>query len=226
MAKLLDLVESHPDVIVSIRAADLLAANEELIRRTRQELEQLITDANTETYPSAKKVAEMLDVDKLIMPENPNDDDGLLAEILASAERNDCEVVYISDRSQFELGNLGIKIWQPMDVGDENERGLIIQLNAGDYDMLVTGDASSSVERYLVSQEEISGVELLIAGHHGSRYSSCGDFLKYIGGETAIISTGYNTYGHPTYETLARLDAYGYNILRTDLNGNIEIRLG
>ena len=46
MAKLLDLVESHPDVIVSIRAADLLAANEELIRRTRQELEQLITDAN------------------------------------------------------------------------------------------------------------------------------------------------------------------------------------
>ena len=56
MAKLLELVESHPDVIVSIRAADLLAANEELIRRTRQELEQLITDANTETYPSAKKV--------------------------------------------------------------------------------------------------------------------------------------------------------------------------
>ena len=63
MAKLLDLVESHPDVIVSIRAADLLAANEELIKRTRQELEQLIT-ANTVTYPSAKKVAEMLDVDK------------------------------------------------------------------------------------------------------------------------------------------------------------------
>ena len=64
MAKLLELVESHPDVIISIRAADLLAANEELIKRTRQELEQLNTDANTETYPSAKKVAELLDVDK------------------------------------------------------------------------------------------------------------------------------------------------------------------
>lgn len=64
MEKLLELVESHPDVIISIRAADLLAANEELIKRTRQELEQLITDANTETYPSAKKVAELLDVDK------------------------------------------------------------------------------------------------------------------------------------------------------------------
>ena len=64
MTKLLDLMENHPDVIVSIRVADLMQANEELIRRTKQELEQLITDANTETYPSAKKVAEMLDVDK------------------------------------------------------------------------------------------------------------------------------------------------------------------
>ena len=64
MTKLLDLMESHPDVIVSIRVADLMQANEELIRRTKQELEQLITDTNTETYPSAKKVAEMLDVDK------------------------------------------------------------------------------------------------------------------------------------------------------------------
>jgi hypothetical protein len=54
MAKLLDLVESHPDVIVSIRAADLLTANEELIRRTRQELEQLITDANTELLETIK----------------------------------------------------------------------------------------------------------------------------------------------------------------------------
>ena len=64
MTKLLDLMENHPDVIVSIRVADLMQANEELIRRTKQELEQLITDANTETYPSVKKVAEMLDVDK------------------------------------------------------------------------------------------------------------------------------------------------------------------
>ena len=38
MTKLLDLVESHPDVIVSIRVADLMQANEELIRRTKQEL--------------------------------------------------------------------------------------------------------------------------------------------------------------------------------------------
>ena len=29
----------------------------------------------------------------------------------------------------------------------------------------------------------------------------------------------------PTYETLERLDAYGYTIYRTDLNGTVEIRV-
>ena len=47
-----------------------------------------------------------------------------------------------------------------------------------------------------------------------------------IGADTAIISVGYNTYGHPTYETLERLDAYGYTIYRTDLNGSVEIHVG
>ena len=41
-----------------------------------------------------------------------------------------------------------------------------------------------------------------------------------------MISTGYNTFGHPTQEVLDRLEAYGYEIFRTDLNGTVEIRLG
>ena len=65
----------------------------------------------------------------------------------------------------------------------------------------------------------------MIAGHHGSRYASGGEFLESIGADTAVISVGYNTYGHPTNETLERLEAYGYNIYRTDLNGSVEIRV-
>ncbi len=44
--------------------ADLIECNEALIARTKQELEQMLTDAATETYPSVAKVAEMLEVDK------------------------------------------------------------------------------------------------------------------------------------------------------------------
>ena len=47
---------------ISIRLADLIEANTRLIADAKQELEQSITDANTETYPSRDKVKEMLGV--------------------------------------------------------------------------------------------------------------------------------------------------------------------
>ena len=50
------------------------------------------------------------------------------------------------------------------------------------------------------------------------------DLLKILKAQTAIISLGYNNYGHPTYETLERLSAFGLDIYRTDLNKTIEIR--
>jgi hypothetical protein len=52
------------EVTVAVSLTDLIECNEELIARTKQELEQMITDAATETYPSVTKVAEILDVDK------------------------------------------------------------------------------------------------------------------------------------------------------------------
>ncbi len=64
MSKLLELVEDSTDITISVKLADLIHCNEELIKRTREELEQIITDSATETYPSVSKVAEILDVNK------------------------------------------------------------------------------------------------------------------------------------------------------------------
>lgn len=60
---LIELAKQCPELSVTIRLGDLIEANESLIRKVRLELEQLITDANTETYPSREKVAEMLGVE-------------------------------------------------------------------------------------------------------------------------------------------------------------------
>lgn len=60
---LIELAKVCPDAIISIKIGDLVEANEALIQRTKQELEQIITDQATETYPSRNRVAEILDVD-------------------------------------------------------------------------------------------------------------------------------------------------------------------
>ena len=50
--------------------------------------------------------------------------------------------------------------------------------------------------------------------------------IAELGGDTAVISVGYNSYGHPAEETLERLALYGYNVYRTDRDGTVEIRIG
>ena len=92
--------------------------------------------------------------------------------------------------------------------------------------MIFTGDSPAKAERRLIENEEIPDTELLIVGHHGSRTSSDREFLTAIQAEDAIISVGKNnSYGHPTWETLVKLQACGYRIWRTDMNGTVEVWL-
>ena len=100
------------------------------------------------------------------------------------------------------------------------------RVSVGETDMLVTGDVSKKLERRLTELADLSGTEILVVGHHGSRYACSEELLAELGGGLAVVSSGYNNYGHPAEETLERLREYGYNVLRTDESGTIEILAG
>ena len=80
-------------------------------------------------------------------------------------------------------------------------------------------------ERDLAERGGLPDAELLIVGHHGSRTSTDEIFLDTIRVEDAIISVGNNSYGHPNWEVLARLQNHGCTVWRTDRNGTVEIRV-
>lgn len=67
-------------------------------------------------------------------------------------------------------------------------------------------------------------MELLVVGHHGSKYSTSFELLEAIDADWAAISVGWNSYGHPTYEALRRLGIFDIEVFRTDENGNITVR--
>jgi len=104
-----------------------------------------------------------------------------------------------------------------------NEQGLTALCSAGDFDVLITGDMAGSTERKLVGQYDLPDIEVLMVGHHGSRYSSSQELLQAVRPETAIISVGDNSYGHPTQEAMDRLSQAGAEIYRTDRQGNILV---
>jgi len=64
MTDLIKLAENCPNLNITLRVGEIVEAINYCVLTTRKELEQQIIDANTETYPSVAKVAEILDVDK------------------------------------------------------------------------------------------------------------------------------------------------------------------
>ena len=105
--------------------------------------------------------------------------------------------------------------------------------------IVLTGDSNEGNEPYLIEKGYFDNVDadVLKVAHHGSKTSTCMDFLNKIDCEYAIISCGAgNDYGHPTPEALERLntyrdlapddDYYGYaQVYRTDQDGTITVQI-
>ncbi len=110
---------------------------------------------------------------------------------------------------------------------DANHISAIVRLSFGDFAALFTGDASSEVEELLVARH--GGAlrsQLLKAGHHGSRTSTSARLLEAVDPELFVISSGRrNRYGHPAPEVVERVKDAGVQILRTDQEGTIGIRV-
>lgn len=197
-----------------------------LLSRGRKRVDVLLlTHLHADHVNGMPRLLELVDVGEIIIPDAVTDEDGMLDEIVSAAESHGTALRRLDSDELFSVGNIELNLFAPSEKGDLNERCMMMRVSIGAFDMIVTGDAPQAAERELIESHELPDAELLIAGHHGSKYSSSGELLSAAGAETAVISVGYNSYGHPTNETLERLRAYGYNVYRTDLNGNVEIRL-
>lgn len=172
------------------------------------------------------KLMELCDVDKIVVPQFDYSNNRYYEEIAESAARHNTKIEFLSKDKVINWDGMTIKLFAPIESKDINESSIKILASFGSYDMLATGDASKSTERKLLKQHDIENVELLIAGHHGSKNSSSPELLQSIGADTAVISCGWNSFGHPSEETLEALEKYGYNVYRTDLDGRVEIRIG
>jgi len=105
-----------------------------------------------------------------------------------------------------------------------NENSIVLHLQYGNFDAVLTGDITSKEEKQIIEGYKFSDIEVLKIAHHGSKYSTSSEFLKAIKPETAIISVGKNSWGHPTEEVLERLQSIGAQILRTD-QGKIKLKI-
>src|SRR5215207_1334905 len=109
---------------------------------------------------------------------------------------------------------------------ETNANSIVARLDYGWFSMMLAGDAEEQTEHRLLTKELDLRTRVLKIAHHGSKYTSTGDFLKRVQPEVAIVSCGaWNRYGHPAQAVLDRLRAANANVklYRTDLQGEITI---
>ncbi|EPT49448.1 hypothetical protein SAG0048_02970 [Streptococcus agalactiae FSL S3-003] len=79
-------------------------------------------------------------------------------------------------------------------------------------------------EKQLLEAYPNLSVDILKAGHHGSKGSSSLSFLKKLSPSVVLVSAGKNNrYQHPHQETLQRFQKIKSKIFRTDQSGTIRL---
>lgn len=135
------------------------------------------------------------------------------------------EKVFVEQDLEVTFGDTKITIFAPSFSFSDNESSLCVLLQTEKCAILITGDRSGFGERMLLRHTALPDVDVLIAGHHGSKNSTSAELLQAVTPETVIISVGEgNPYGHPAPELLQRLQDFGCTVYRTDLNGTIIYR--
>lgn len=90
---------------------------------------------------------------------------------------------------------------------------------------LLAGDVEQDIDPSLIA-EGLPHLDLLKVAHHGSRTASTDAFLEAVRPSVTVVSAGTgNPYGHPAPSTIARLEAAGARVYRTDTNGSVEVSL-
>jgi competence protein ComEC len=109
-----------------------------------------------------------------------------------------------------------------------NNLSCVLRIEAGDRRLLLTSDIEARDEAALLQRDPAAlAADVLLVPHHGSRTSSTPEFIAAVGAHDAVIPVGYrNRFGHPKADVVARYEATGSRLWRTDRDGALRVVLG
>ena len=152
-----------------------------------------------------------------------------LQSVLARASVSGAVIDQRRDGEEFRFGDARVFVLHPPRPDWERQRvrnddSVVVEIVYRDVALLLTGDIGADVERAIVPRLVPAKIRVLKVAHHGSRTSTSRELLEAWRPQIALISCGRgNPFGHPAPDVIARLDAIGARIYRTDRDGEVTV---
>jgi competence protein ComEC len=103
-----------------------------------------------------------------------------------------------------------------------NNASVVVQVRWASGSALLSGDVETEAQAALL-RDGLPAVDVLKVPHHGSNRVDPA-FFAATRAQVGLISVGAgNDYGHPSAETLARLNWLGMRVYRTDRQGDLAV---
>ncbi|MDF2787434.1 MAG: hypothetical protein K0S80_532, partial [Neobacillus sp.] len=165
-----------------------------------------------------------IEIKQIIMPSVAEPSQSELT-IIQEANKKGIQVVKVAEGSQWKNEKSLFYVLSPEKnyQGERNRGSIAITANIGGLKWFFGGDLDQEGEERILKKYPNLNIDVLKAGHHGSKTSSSEIFIKSITPSISWISVGErNRYGHPHNEVLERLAKT--TIYRTDLHGAITYK--
>ena len=170
----------------------------------------------------------VLRADNLILPDWQNiQDNKNYLELIQLAEAAGTRVLTVKAGDKIQYGQTCLEVLWPAagaSGAEVNEDAMVLEMISGSFRGIFTGDIGMETEEKLIHDGVLEDVDFLKVAHHGSRYSTGEAFLDTVKPELAVVScSATNTYGHPSPDTLKRLEDSGTEIKITRDDGAVTL---
>ena len=177
-------------------------------------------------------ILEKLQVDEIIIGRQFENSENYQKFIKITKEKNiKIKVVKAGDKIYLDKNTYINVIWPDINnIVNENivnNNSLVFKMVYKNFSILFTGDIEEIAERRILNlYSDKLKADILKVAHHGSKTSSIEEFIKAVSPKIALIGVGKdNNFGHPNEEVIQRLKNYNIKIYRTDLDGEIDLKI-
>lgn len=187
----------------------------------------ILTHYHDDHYEGIVKIATLLDVSKVYLPDNKNIMKNTLSKQLS---KSNTPVEYIDKNWSIKFGKMHLNAIAPIhkDIkskdsnSDENNNSIVLQGKIGNIAYMFPGDCEEREEEDMIKYNKLKKCDILKVPHHGLNTSTSQKFLDKVKPKLAVITS--DGIGTPNSSTVNRLLKNSVVVLRTDDQGNIVIK--